>query len=199
MKVPGDSNGLLSRSPSWETAVLSISQIRSERPQAAPSIPIKSARGVTLTNFSRLEERKNSSDENDIAEYRRWVSDIRHPRPRQIHYLADWIARFARWNSIPKVAQGWFRSGFLQGRNTAFASWLRAGRAADRREYLDAVAEIITSGATAEPFSDSSFARWTRGRLAKWQKSISGAEFLALCDRITSIDTTHEAKGRQLP
>ena len=130
---------------------------------------MKAARGVTLIDFAQL--KKLHDDPQRVNDYIRLVSRTVNPRSYQIHYLADWIARFARWSKIPTIAKKWFGAGFLQDRNVAFASWLRAGLAAGPGEYLDAVAEIITSDATAEPFSDSFFAHWTRHRLVEWQRT----------------------------
>ena len=172
-----------------------VAKLLFDRPRTGWSKPIKAARGVTLTDFNKMNELRTSTNRRDQDRYKRLVTDTVHPRPNAIHYLADWIARFGYLNKRPATAERWFRSGFLQKRNAAFSSWLRAGRAADHGEYLDAVAEIARSGATAEAFSDSSFARWTRGKLVQWTDNITGAELLALCDRLASFRSRGKAEA----
>jgi hypothetical protein len=165
-----------------------VARVLSKRPNAGGSVPVEIARGVTLHDFGQLSEFRDSGDQKKQERYKKWVTDKINPRPDQIHYLADWLVRLARRESVPRTAAKWFSRGFLQDRNPAFASWLEAGRAADRGDYLEAAAEIARSRATTERFSECAFARWTRAHIATWMKGITGPELMTLCHRIDAVN-----------
>jgi hypothetical protein len=139
-------------------------------------VPVREARGVTLCNYKELmelEDQRRKAMSSGSHEDTRYDKELRRrPRPRQIHYLADWVARFASHGPMPDVALEWFRAGFLDSRDGAFPRWLSALRCADDGPMAEAVKSAIEA-VKAEPLAgDLSFGRWARRRAAGWVRNI---------------------------
>lgn len=153
-----------------------VARLLASRPAVPPKI--QRARGTSLYDYDDL-DLKNGE------EYQRIVNDQSRPRPQQIHYLADWFARFGlHYPRIPDadiVAKA-FGGGFLDGRDERFAGWLRASRAGAEKRLTDALAEVWMATRHKEP--KWSVSRWLRRRAADWGLMVDGPGFLELAFRI---------------
>ncbi|HLJ48960.1 MAG TPA: hypothetical protein VKU01_23250 [Bryobacteraceae bacterium] len=115
-------------------------------------------------------------------------------RPRQIHYLADWVSRFARRYAestpLPPIAEPWFEAGFLDLPGSSFPLWLEAAREADNGDRPRAVALSSEALKTEAATSGYPFGRWIKPRAADWARNLTAEEFRRLCadlDRSESL------------
>jgi len=178
-----------------------VAQVLSLRPQA---LAVARARGVSLYAYKDLAEWRDDEIKDPANNHRfsravTQAANFRGPRPQQIHYLADWVARLARLYAagctLPPTATTWFKNGFLQGRNKAFPLWLHAVRtaAANRlpeelqapeKLHLAEALKIAYDALQAEPEARNySFSRWVRPQAFQWTKDlVSHGQFSGLCD-----------------
>jgi hypothetical protein len=149
------------------------------------SCNITRARGVTLWDYCALEERSLKNR----RLYEKLITQNDRPRPQQIHFLADWVARFATLDphEMPDIVAGWFSQGFLERRAGSFANWTSASRAAAVQNYVDAVL-LSHDGATIEKHNDVKapwrFSRFLGNDSPKWVDQLTGPEFIEFCDRL---------------
>ena len=154
-------------------------QVLSRRPKMAAKIPIERARGVTLLDYDKLSELRSHGPRTVKAK------QSEKPLPLQIHYLADWISRFAtwEWSQIPAIAQKWFRRGFLDDHEISVRYLLpaaRAGHDADcGRAVLHAEQEHRARGADRE--WPASLSRWVSVQYGSWIDRLSGEDFAQFC------------------
>jgi hypothetical protein len=142
--------------------------VLARRPEKAAEIPFSRARAVTLDYLEHSEDR---------------------PQPREIHYLADWVARLAynlgSGNPLPEAAKSWFEAGFMADYDRSFALWLQSARAGDQ----GSIAEALFAGARAETQvrgpERCGFDRFVRPRLGRWCAShaLDARQFAAFCER----------------
>jgi hypothetical protein len=153
-----------------------VARLLASRPGASPNV--RRARGTTLCDYGDLVLKK-------AADYKRIVNDRSRPRPRQLHYLADWFARFGfHYPELPetKIVARAFKGGFLESRDERFAGWLRASRAGADGRLTDALAEVWMATRHRDP--EWSVARWLRRRTADWGEMLDGPGFVELAMRI---------------
>jgi hypothetical protein len=151
-----------------------IGRLLASRPDAPPNV--RRARGTTLYDYEELARK-------DAEDYERIVKD--RSRPRQIHYLADWFARFGlHYPDLPdaEIVAKAFKGGFLERRGERFAGWLRASRAGAEERLTDALTEVWM--ATRQKEAKWSVARWLRRRAADWGEMLDGPGFVELATRI---------------
>jgi hypothetical protein len=121
--------------------------------------------------------------------YHRRIAGETGAFPRQIHYLADWLARFCTMKSenIPPMALDWFKRGYMQNHNTACFLFLEAIRAADREEWGSALiaARRALNIEEAKP-SFSSIVRILYSEVPRWAAHLNGASLLGLCSGFQS-------------
>lgn len=158
-----------------------VGRLLAQRHGAPPNV--QRTRGTTLYEYQHL---VNIAQENPDR-YRRIVNDRSRPRPRQIHFLADWFARFGmHYPSLPsaKIVTRAFRNGFLDYRDRTFSGWLRASRAGAEGRITDALSEVWT--VTRESAPAWSAARWLSKTVAAWTELLDGPAFIELATRIHS-------------
>lgn len=164
-----------------------VGRLLASRPAPAPNV--RRARGTTLYDYGHLEYLLGKSRE----AYERIVNDQSRPRPRQIHYLADWFARFGLHHpNLPKedIVAAAFKRGFLERRGARLACWLRASRAGAEERWSDALTEVWMATRQKEP--KWSIARWLRSRAAGWGEMLDGSGFIELATRISAKSAQHE-------
>lgn len=165
-----------------------VGRLLASRSGAPPKV--RRARGTTLSDYQDL---LNKSP----RDYRKIVNDPFRARPRQLHYLADWFARFALHDidlpKTPLVARA-FKAGFLEKRGDRFASWLRASRAGAEGRFSDALVETWMASRQTEP--EWSLARWLWHAAAQWGEMLDGPGFLQFAMRISGL--TANAKQAEL-
>ena len=118
--------------------------------------------------------------------YQRRIAGETGAFPRQIHYLADWLARFCTMKSenVPPVAVDWFKEGFMQNHNTACFLFLEAIRAADRDEWGNAlIAARRALNIEVAKSSFSSIVRILYFEIPRWADNLDGVSLLHFCSR----------------
>jgi hypothetical protein len=118
--------------------------------------------------------------------------------PRQIHYLADWMARFGnrdKYDEIPEIARDWFSAGFLQRQGQASAATVLALRAADTHNWREGI-RLMKRAENFEYNEKSGHSRWPAidfllPRLREWCGHLDGRNLWALASEMET-----EFKGR---
>jgi hypothetical protein len=169
-------------------------------PKAVARFKFARVRGAALYDFDELRRNFQDKSEKSQANYRKKLRGDFGPLAEQLHYLADWVSRFAKFSpdEIPPTARMWFERGFLQQRNDAFRSSLRATRAADGEDFALALAILDTSGdsPSCEGKASNDFVGWTALRAKDWRMKLDGTGFLRLANRLAEQDQEGElAKG----
>jgi hypothetical protein len=198
---PQNETGLEYYSLSTDTPRFLISQLVVRH---GCQLPITWARAVVLNDFDKLEDIARQIDSCDVqienanleerkrieSRKKKLQGDIekrinKHtPRPMQIHYLADWLARSAMWRKIPPTAGGWFANGFVQQRNKPWEQWLEAICHARRSEYVDAVFHAISASRLETNVPKWGFSRWVRPEASDWIQKLDASKFEDLCWRL---------------
>ena len=146
--------------------------------------PVDRARGVTLFDYSDLQELRQRRP--DL--YRNRI--LTTPRPRQLHFLADWISRFASSQyfrqRIP-TCKVLFQNGFLQASNDAWRHFSNGTAQARNDHVVDAIVE--TSRALrleGEELDRGALWRWQMQTVARSIQNFTGHDFLDLVDRVVA-------------
>jgi hypothetical protein len=170
---------------------------------------VRRARGTTLYDLEHIKklagqhakERSavdRSPSRKERTAYERIVNDQSRPRPQQIHYLADWFARFGMHApSLPsaKIVHGAFKNGFLESRDERFDGWLRAARAGAEGRVTDALLEVWMASKHKDP--TWSVSRWLRQRASDWVEMLDGHGFIELAERIDAMSGRREPIDKQ--
>ena len=112
------------------------------------------------------------------------------PQAREIHHLADWIARFARmeYQDVPDIAKTWFAKGFLVEGDEAFSCWLEAARAGDEGCWIQALHCAYQARAIEKRRHEHgmhlSYSKFVDRKAADWPSNLSPGEFGQLCGRL---------------
>jgi hypothetical protein len=102
------------------------------------------------------------------------------PKPRQIHFLADWIAGLTRGYSLrstlPEEVKPWFEAGFLEVSPT-FDRWLKAAR----HRSIELAAAALPD--LPPHISELGYARWVLPDAQVWARELPkhGDQFRAFC------------------
>lgn len=140
-------------------------------------------------------------DYDDVARWnperrQKRISKTSLPRARQIHYLADWFARFGwAYPSVPPHAliASSFKRGFLDYRNDGWHDWLRASRAAAENRVTDSLFlawQAERGSAASGPWP---IARWLRQEvIPDCATRLGGSDFVELAARIYSASRTKD-------
>lgn len=172
-----------------------IADVFDRRPQLLHGWDADRVRGVQLLDFETLRlHRRNHFWQRDKGkrsktQYERELEQ--KPRPRQIHYLADWVARLCRRpfgrrpTPMPNIMGAWFAGGFLQNYDVSFTKWLEASRCADKEDFVLAIINAAHALYGAGPRSSPDgldYGRFIFARCAEWVLNLNGEAFLRLCD-----------------
>ena len=110
------------------------------------------------------------------------------PKPREIHYMADWVARFASWpyDDIPNIAKSWFGQGFLNEYGEAFLYWLNAARNGDEEQWVDALHSAYQARHFDKRIENQPlhYSRFVLRKAVDWPAKVGSDEFRDLCLRI---------------
>ncbi|TAG11143.1 MAG: hypothetical protein EAZ42_01590 [Verrucomicrobia bacterium] len=141
---------------------------------------VRTARGAVLNDFEDI-----------INNFRRGPQMLQRVRnqlfapnrvdPKQIHYLADWVARIAlyRPNDLPASANEWFSSGYIQVVQEPFNSLFRACAMKDNVEAINHMRGVSLT--PVDRLATSYLAeRFLRKSASKWDECLTGSEFKRL-------------------
>jgi len=162
-----------------------VTRVLASRRKSAKGLSPKRARGVTLYDHETLNDMLRNGK---TQIYERIITEQKQPRPQQVHYLADWLTRFAVGGvaNLPSTARLWFENGFLQERNQEFYHWLKAGRESDNGNLVEAMIEASKAKTfeSRRKSKECDFGRWVKEKIGNRVRSLKGADFLELCDRL---------------
>ena len=158
-----------------------VARVMASREDSPPNV--QRAVGVSLYDYADIARW-------DSERRRKVIGDTLRPRPRQIHYLADWFARFGlSYPSVPShsLIPSSFRRGFLDSRNQAWNGWLRAARAAAENRATDALFFAWQAQRTGTASGPWPVERWMlHETIPDCARRLSGGDFVELASRIHS-------------
>jgi hypothetical protein len=101
------------------------------------------------------------------------------PLPEQLHYLADWVARFAtwEWNQMPPTAQVWFQAGFHSTRTRSIQHLLQAKRCIALNSLSQALIEMYLGWPNAPEREFAGVHRWIACHTAHMTDRLTGSDF----------------------
>jgi hypothetical protein len=102
--------------------------------------------------------------------------------PKQIHYVADWIAKVGKFlepDRVPEPMRSWFQAGFVQDFTPEFKDQLSACRG---RRPLDGLLRLLPLREAAAAASCSAL-DWLLHRAAEWPEKLSGDDLRHLFRR----------------
>ena len=148
-----------------------------QNPTAAGRTRVTRARGTTLFDFKEkiIEFRRNVKPEDYEKRIRRTF------RPRQIHFLADWLSRFAAQpRFIGRLGDDLFRAGFLQERNHQFRHWSAAASRAREGRIAESLFETYQALSGRPDNSPYPLRRWQVADVSSALKQFRGSDFVDL-------------------
>jgi hypothetical protein len=166
---------------SSESLVPLVSKVFESHPKSRLLADVQRVKACALADFDTLLQDERAR----VDLYHRRIAGETGAFPRQIHYLADWLARFCTMKpeNVPPVAVDWFKKGFMQNHNTACFLFLEAIRAADRDAWGNALiaARRALNIEEAKP-SFSSIVRILYSEIPRWADNLDGASLLQFCN-----------------
>ncbi len=169
-----------------------VTEMLARRRGVADRVQVQRARAVRLCDYATLAKYRSQRPRR-FAEV---VTQRESPRPRQVHYLADWVTRLIAErgpsSTVSPLASllGPCGDGIRQRRDDSFQSWLRSGRAATRGELSVAVAEAAWAWeqeAQKAEVLKNGLARWMLPQARSWVGRLTGREFMAVCDHLPPL------------
>lgn len=134
------------------------------------------ARGVRLLEYTKA----NSAYEAGTGPGTTWYNYTREaPLPERIHYLADWISRFAtwEWDRIPPTARVWFQAGFQCSRTRDIQVLLQAIRCVALNSFSQALTEMHRGWSDASEREPANVNRWIACHAARIAYKLIGSDF----------------------
>jgi hypothetical protein len=157
-----------------------VLQVLASRPMPKDcSVTVKRARSVTLYDFVKCQDLMNTGATGH-SRVQKAISRMQKSRPRQIHYLADWVARILRdgVSQYPTV-KNWLCRGFLENDEARLCKWLQAGRAIDQDRLVEAA--IAAASALAGGSGERSVSKWILRRVGTSLNQMRGDDIIEFC------------------